>query len=156
MAAGALAVRVHVAWWVRPALTVAFLCRAVCPACGDRWIDVIVDHGIKFGVDMKLQQLRTNLPAAASRVNMLPNQRPDTVERKRGSAGVRDRERIRARDCGLCQECQRHGKTTIGAAVDHIKPLWQGGSDDDENKELLCTPCHDAKTAREAAERAQG
>jgi len=104
---------------------------------------------------MKLQQLRTNLPSAASRVTMLPNQRPDTVERVRGSAGVRDRERIRARDCGLCQECKRQGKTTMGAAVDHTVPLWKGGSDADHNKELLCTPCHDAKTAREAAERSR-
>ncbi len=105
---------------------------------------------------MKLQQLRTNLPSAPSRVNMLPAQRPDTVERKRGSAGVRDRERIRARDCGLCQECRRQGKTTLGAAVDHIIALWKGGSDEDDNKELLCIPCHDAKSAREAAERAKG
>ncbi len=105
---------------------------------------------------MKLQQLRTSLAPAASRVNMLPTQRPDVVERKRGSAGVRDRERIRARDCGLCQECKRRGKTTLGAAVDHIIALWKGGSDEDDNKELLCIPCHDAKTAREAAERARG
>lgn len=106
---------------------------------------------------MKLQQLRTSLPTAASRVTMLPTQRPDTVQRLRGSAGVRDRERIRARDCGLCQECRRQGRTSIGTVVDHIIPLWKGGSDADSNKELLCqVPCHDAKTAREAAERAKG
>lgn len=105
---------------------------------------------------MKLRQLRTSLAPAASRVNMLPTQRPDVVERKRGSAGVRDRERIRARDCGLCQECKRQGKTTLGGPVDHIVPLWKGGSDDDDNKEVLCVPCHDAKTAREAADRVRG
>jgi len=104
----------------------------------------------------KLQTLRSNVRPAASRVTMLPTQRPDTVERKRGSAGVRDRDRIRARDCGLCQECRRKGVTLIGSQVDHIIPLWKGGSDDDSNKELLCTPCHDAKTAREAAARARG
>lgn len=87
---------------------------------------------------------------------MLPVQRPDTVERKRGSAGVRDRDRIRARDCGLCQECKRKGRTTLGGPVDHIIPLWKGGSDDECNKEVLCVPCHDAKTAREAAERSRG
>ena len=103
---------------------------------------------------MKLQQLRTHLQSAASRVTMLPVQRPDTVERKRGSAGVRDRDRVRARDCGLCQECKRNGRTTLGGPVDHITPLWKGGSDADDNKEVLCVPCHDAKTAREAGERA--
>ena len=104
---------------------------------------------------MKLQQLRTSLVPAASRVSMPPAQRSDTVERKRGSAGVRDRDRIRARDCGLCQECKRQGKTTLGGPVDHIVPLWKGGSDDDTNKEVLCVPCHDTKTAREARERAR-
>jgi 5-methylcytosine-specific restriction protein A len=105
---------------------------------------------------MKLQQLKSSLQPARARVTMMPDRRPDTIERKRGSAGVRDRERIRARDCGLCQECKRRGKTVLGAAVDHITPLWKGGSDEDDNKELLCVPCHDAKTAREAAERARG
>jgi len=105
---------------------------------------------------VKLQQLRTQLRPAASKVTMLPTQRPETVERRRGSAGVRDRDRIRARDCGLCQECKRNGRMTLGGPVDHICPLWKGGSDDDINKEVLCVPCHDAKTAREAAERSRG
>jgi 5-methylcytosine-specific restriction protein A len=85
---------------------------------------------------------------------MLPTQRPDTVERKRGSVGMRDRDRRRARDCGLCQECKRNGRTTLGGPVDHIIPLWKGGSDDEHNKEVLCVRCHDTKTAREAKDRA--
>ena len=76
-----------------------------------------------------------------------------TVVRKRGSAGVKDRERIRTRDCGLCQECRRNGQTVLGHDVDHIVALWAGGSDDDRNKELLCAEHHAEKTAREAAER---
>jgi 5-methylcytosine-specific restriction protein A len=78
------------------------------------------------------------------------------VQRKRGSAGVKDRNNIKRRDCGLCQECRRQARVSIGRVVDHIVPLWNGGSDEDENKELLCDPCHDAKTAREAAMRAAG
>jgi len=105
---------------------------------------------------MKLQTLKPRLQAAASRLVTLAPARPDVIERKRGSAGVRDRQRIRARDCGLCQQCKRDGKTTIGHPVDHIVPLWKGGSDNDSNKETLCTTCHDAKTAREAVERARG
>lgn len=79
-----------------------------------------------------------------------------TVERKRGSAGVRDRNRIKERDCGLCQECKRKGRVGIGRLVDHRIPLWDGGSDEDENKQSLCFACHDAKTAIEAALRARG
>lgn len=106
---------------------------------------------------MKLQTLKHRLQTAAGRLVTLAPARPDVIERKRGSAGVRDRERIRRRDCGLCQECKRQGRIgVLGAAVDHIVPLWKGGSDDDTNKELLCVPCHDAKSAREAAERARG
>lgn len=105
---------------------------------------------------MKLQTLKPRLQAARSRLPVLATARPDVVERKRGSAGVRDRERIRRRDCGLCQECKRNGRVAMGAAVDHIVPLWKGGSDDDANKELLCAPCHDVKSAREARERVRG
>lgn len=78
------------------------------------------------------------------------------IERKRGSAGVKGRNSIKSRDCGLCQACRRNGFVTLGAQVDHIIPLWRGGSDEDSNKELLCAPCHDTKTRREAAERARG
>jgi 5-methylcytosine-specific restriction endonuclease McrA len=94
-------------------------------------------------------------PQPASRVTMLPT-RPDTVERKRGSAGVKDRNHIRRRDYDLCQACRAVGRATIGRVVDHIIPLWNRGSDEDSNKQLLCVPCHDAKTKREAGERAKG
>lgn len=106
---------------------------------------------------MRLQLLKPRLQAAGGRLPAHTTARPDVVERKRGSAGVRDRERIRKRDCGICQECARQGRLGVpGWPVDHIVPLWKGGSDDDSNKEVLCVSCHDAKTAREAAERARG
>lgn len=104
---------------------------------------------------MRLTCLKPRVPAAnLSRVKLAPI--GSQVERKRGAAGVADRERIRRRDNGLCQECARQGRVSVGCDVDHIVPLWDGGSDDDANKELLCRPCHDAKTAREAAQRAAG
>ncbi|WP_103170741.1 HNH endonuclease [Massilia antarctica] len=43
-----------------------------------------------------------------------------------------------------------------GYLVDHIKPLCEGGGDDDANKQLLCGPCHLEKSAGEAARRATG
>lgn len=103
---------------------------------------------------VKLRTLQPRIQKAqVSRLAAAPTAK---VERKRGSAGVADRERIRRRDCGLCQACLARGLTTLGAAVDHKVPLWAGGSDDDSNKWLLCTPCHDAKTAAEARQRAAG
>jgi 5-methylcytosine-specific restriction protein A len=104
----------------------------------------------------KLQTLKPRLQAAGGRLTVLAPARPGVVERKRGYAGVKDRQRIRERDCGLCQECKRQGRTTVGHPVDHIIPLWAGGSDADINKETLCIDCHDAKSAREAGQRAAG
>ncbi len=34
--------------------------------------------------------------------------------------------------------------------VDHIVNVESGGTDDDSNLEAICSPCHKAKTAREA------
>lgn len=104
---------------------------------------------------MKLTTLKTRLQSAGTRLPVL-TQRPNVVERKRGYAGVLDRKRIRERDCGLCQQCLREGRTTVGYPVDHIIALADGGTDDDDNKETLCQPCHDAKSAREARQRARG
>ena len=105
----------------------------------------------------KLQTLKSSLQMARSRITPSQPVRTDIVERKRGSAGVADRERIRQRDGGLCQQCLAKGITAIGVVVDHKRPLWAGGSDDDSNKWLLCQqPCHDEKTAREARQRAAG
>lgn len=103
----------------------------------------------------KLQTLKPRLATVPSRVQMLKG-RPGAAERKRGSAGVKDRNRIKARDFGMCVLCQERGKVSIGREVDHKVPLWAGGSDEDDNKWLLCTPCHEEKTAREAADRAAG
>ena len=103
---------------------------------------------------MKLTTLKPRLKAASlTRIQPAPTA---TVERKRGSAGVRDRNLIRKRDCGLCQACKAQGKVSIGTDVDHKRPLWDGGSDEPENKWLLCGECHQKKTAEEAKQRAAG
>lgn len=102
----------------------------------------------------RLTTLKSQLQTVPSRLQGLAL-RP-SVERKRGSAGVKDRQAIKRRDCGLCQECVKDGRPGPGWLVDHIVPLWAGGSDDGSNKQLLCKEHHDAKTAREAAERARG
>lgn len=101
---------------------------------------------------MNLTALKPRLTSlATSRVQTLQSVRPGVVERKRGSAGVKDRESIKRRDCGMCQSCER-----LGRVVDHIVPLWAGGSDDESNKQLLCYECHDTKTKLEATQRAGG
>lgn len=106
---------------------------------------------------MKLRILMSGLQPARSRQPVMAPARPGVVDRVRGSTGVRDRERIRKRDEGQCQACirERREHISIGVDVDHIKPLWDGGSDDDSNKELLCDEHHKAKSALEARQRAR-
>jgi len=84
----------------------------------------------------------------SSRCSRHPHEKRHGSEgkRKTGRHGVNDRERIRYRDKGLCQECARQGIVTLGTAVDHITPLSCGGTDADSNKQLLCRECHKAKS----------
>lgn len=105
---------------------------------------------------MKLTTLKPRLQVMSTARLAAVSAQPATVQRLRGSAGVKDRQAIRARDCNLCQACKRKGITRLGSVVDHIEPLHLGGSEHPSNKELLCTPCHDAKSAREAGDRSRG
>lgn len=50
----------------------------------------------------------------------------------------------------LCVECERQGRVTLATQRDHIKPLAEGGLDDDSNVQPLCEPCHDAKSKAES------
>lgn len=63
------------------------------------------------------------------------------------------RDRVLQRDCGLCQECRRNDRLRAACEVDHILPVWKGGTDDDANLESLCHDCHAKKTAAEQRER---
>ncbi|GHB30560.1 HNH endonuclease [Salinicola rhizosphaerae] len=78
------------------------------------------------------------------------------TQRRRGQSGRggrpwrRIRDRVLQRDKGLCQACLRAGRVTPATEVDHIVNLESGGTDDDSNLEAICSPCHKAKTAREA------
>lgn len=62
------------------------------------------------------------------------------------------RDKIIIRDKGLCQEHKRQGIVMAAGkyrTVDHIVPRNRGGSDTEENLELLCKKCHDIKSAKE-------
>lgn len=71
-------------------------------------------------------------------------------ERGYGSAWVKLRNWIMKHDGYLCQPCKRVGRVTPATEVDHIIPKSQGGEDDADNLEAICTDCHKDKTACEA------
>lgn len=58
----------------------------------------------------------------------------------------RIRQRVIRRASGLCEICLRDGRVTEGREVDHIRPIKDGGTDDDDNLQLLCVACHERKT----------
>lgn len=72
-----------------------------------------------------------------------------TVQRQRGRAGQKQRLRRLARTNGLCEHCEKVGRTSLATVVNHITPLIQGGSDEDSNTENLCRPCDVIATAKQ-------
>ena len=53
----------------------------------------------------------------------------------------------------LCVTCQRIGRLTAATEVDHIDPLYKGGSNSSSNLQGLCHDCHAAKTAADLGQR---
>lgn len=76
---------------------------------------------------------------------------PSTSRHSRGYDHRWDklRKRILARDKHLCQACLKRGEVTAGNHVDHIAPKAKGGTDDEDNLQVLCEPCHTTKTTIE-------
>lgn len=50
----------------------------------------------------------------------------------------------------LCVECERRGMVVLATQRDHIVPLAEGGTDDEDNVQGLCRPCHQSKSLAEA------
>ena len=68
--------------------------------------------------------------------------------RLRGRSAVEARLRF-LKSNPLCSQCLKRGHISIAEEVDHIRPLFKGGLDADDNKQSLCKPCHKLKTARD-------
>lgn len=60
------------------------------------------------------------------------------------------------RDHGLCQPCRLLGASVPAREVDHVRPLWDGGTDAEANMQAICVPCHRNKSAAEARRRSGG
>jgi 5-methylcytosine-specific restriction enzyme A len=60
---------------------------------------------------------------------------------------------VLARDQHLCQPCRRRDRLTPATAADDIVPKAKGGTDELENLEATCEPCHQAKTLRDQGKR---
>jgi len=70
----------------------------------------------------------------------------EEAKRLRGRAAVAWRERQLATE-PYCRDCRElDGIERPAAEVDHIVPLADGGTNDDDNLRSLCRPCHAART----------
>lgn len=74
--------------------------------------------------------------------------RPSSIERLRGRA-LQKRRRDYFTDNPLCAECQRNGRIKPAQELDHITPLFKGGSDEPDNWQGLCFVCHQRKSIEE-------
>ena len=70
------------------------------------------------------------------------------VERTRGRALQRLRSTF-LRMHPLCRRCELRGNYRAATQLDHIVPLYQGGTDDEANLQGLCDECHADKTAED-------
>ncbi|WP_299948316.1 HNH endonuclease [uncultured Microbulbifer sp.] len=88
-------------------------------------------------------------PQAQNRWESWQRQKGSDTRRGYGAPWRKLRQPVIRRDKGLCQLCLLKGLAVAGTHVDHIKPKSQGGTDDMDNLQLLCKPCHLTKTAQE-------
>lgn len=72
--------------------------------------------------------------------------------RLRGRAGVHQREQVRDEE-PFCRHCMAKGRRSPTTQVDHIIPLFKGGTNDRSNLQGLCDPCHSAKSARDTGKK---
>lgn len=47
----------------------------------------------------------------------------------------------------LCVHCHAAGRVALAKELDHIVPLFKGGTNDESNLQGLCVECHRKKTA---------
>lgn len=96
----------------------------------------------------KLQTFKANRLQTLN-VNRLPTAKANKTKwgEGRGRPWRRLRDQILLRDQYTCRSC---GVVTMELEVDHILNRAEGGTDDPENLQSLCIPCHKLKTHKES------
>jgi 5-methylcytosine-specific restriction protein A len=94
----------------------------------------------------RLRTLGTKL-----QINKTSQQRMSNgLARVKGSSWIAIKKSFELHNPRLCAECDREGLVGNGDELDHIMPLWAGGTNDPSNLQWLCKEHHKAKTNKEA------
>lgn len=106
-------------------------------------------HGV-WELRRENKELRAQLAAAENRrrelertVHMLATQPRKRRVTERVKKQVAAGQQWKCGDCGAL--------LSSAYQIDHIAPLWRGGSNDADNLRALCSNCHSLKTQREAS-----
>ena len=89
-----------------------------------------------------------------------PRRIPTLAERadktRRPSQSITDRQKLRVwlKQDARCKSCSVVVALTA-ADLDHVEPLVDGGTVEDDNTQVLCRPCHRDKTNAEITARAK-
>lgn len=105
-----------------------------------------------------LRTMPARVKPAVSPFTLRPALLHDEQQRDRSRAYERLRLSVLREACYLCQcfECTSTGRVRPASHVDHVVPLWAGGTNERYNLQALNPDCHARKSAQEAANRAAG
>ncbi|AXY57283.1 HNH endonuclease [Acinetobacter chinensis] len=95
----------------------------------------------------------SRLPTLQSNHRTLPKPEPAYGQGRGGRPWRRLKQQVHERDEWECQQC---GRITMELQCDHIVNKAQGGTDDLNNLQSLCTECHDRKTQQESKQGMRG
>ncbi len=100
--------------------------------------------------DEEVRQLRADLAAAENRCRELECTVQQLIAQpRRRRVTERVKKQVAAEQQWRCSGCD--DVLTSAFQVDHVRPLWQGGSNERDNLTALCANCHALKTQHEAA-----
>lgn len=76
------------------------------------------------------------------------------IERLSGRRNQARRQRLFRRE-PLCRHCSVHGRVALATELDHVIPLYKGGSDTEDNTQPLCHACHYEKSQQDMNQRSR-
>ena len=104
-------------------------------------------------VNPRDKKMRGYCDKHAHKRNNWHTKRTDTRQRMNGYKWQQRRAERMALDGYTCVLCEQlYNRLTPAEEVDHIKPVFLGGTDDLDNLRALCRPCHVKVTTEQQKE----